>query len=465
MHLYRRSLWLISYVHHRHGFALIMTLMFIAVLTIVGSTAVTINSTDLLLGGAFQASQTAFHNADAGVLFASSHLSALVEKKRLRLDGTKRTESYTFKNKKPPSFEFKIARRATLKRIANTRKYLLQVRGYASPNSPIKSTIEVVLQRRTALNYGLFAANLLNLPAQGRIYSYDSRRIDTYHTPTTSTGVVVIVSNGVVTAQAGYLDLEIDGDIILGEAPTGEEAHFAFRQASPDVPPPPVEISTGDNHHISLLPGDVLSMDPLDVNEVVETAQKRLRRRNHNRRALGNRSDRITSSVSLKKGNYYLKEITLGSDHSLTLDAMQGDINIYVESISFEDNATFQVMTDRAQGSVNIYLAGPASFNAQSLSNTPAFSVSGDASTFRMFSNSHEPITLNHDGDFKGLIYAPYAPVTVHNTSCSWLRASVEPYTRFLANDAPYTFYTDTALQELFLAKDVEILSWKELRD
>lgn len=160
MHLYRRSLWLISYVHHRHGFALIMTLMFIAVLAIVGSTAVTINSTDLLLGGAFQASQTAFHNADAGVLFASSHLFALVEKKRLRLDGTKRTESYTFK--KPPGFEFKIARRATLKRIANTRKYLLQVRGYASPNSPIKSTIEVVLQCRTALNYGLFAANLLN---------------------------------------------------------------------------------------------------------------------------------------------------------------------------------------------------------------------------------------------------------------------------------------------------------------
>ena len=49
------------------GVALVMTLMLIAVLTIAGSTAVTISSTDLFLGGAFYASQIAFHNADAGV--------------------------------------------------------------------------------------------------------------------------------------------------------------------------------------------------------------------------------------------------------------------------------------------------------------------------------------------------------------------------------------------------------------
>jgi hypothetical protein len=32
-------------------------------------------------------------------------------------------------------------------------------------------------------------------------------------------------------------------------------------------------------------------------------------------------------------------------------------------------------------------------------------------------------------------------------------------------NDTPYAFYIDTALQEMFLSRDVEIVSWKELRD
>ena len=85
MHIHWRSLRTISYVHNQQGIALVMTLMFIAVLTIMGSTAVTINSTDLLLGGAFHSSQIAFHNADAGVNYMTSQISRLVAKNKLKL--------------------------------------------------------------------------------------------------------------------------------------------------------------------------------------------------------------------------------------------------------------------------------------------------------------------------------------------------------------------------------------------
>jgi len=162
---HRRFLWPISYVDNPRGIALVMTLMFIAILTIAGSTAVTINSTDLLLGGAFHASQIAFYNAESGVNYVTSQIPTLIADNKLKLNGTESTESYLFES--PLDFEFDIDQSSTFKRIANTRKYLLQVTGRSHPNSSIKSMVEVVLQRRRALAYGLFAAGRLDLPAQG----------------------------------------------------------------------------------------------------------------------------------------------------------------------------------------------------------------------------------------------------------------------------------------------------------
>ncbi len=91
--------------------------------------------------------------------------------------------------------------------------------------------------------------------------------------------------------------------------------------------------------------------------------------------------------------------------------------------------------------------------------------MTGDSTTFRIFSASNEPIDFYTQGDFKGFIYAPHAPVTIQNSSAIgygllWGQALHLAYA-----GTPYHFYTDTALQETFLARDVDILSWKELRD
>lgn len=94
-----------------------MTLMFIAVLTIVGSTAITINSTDLLLGGAFHCSQIAFHNADSGVNFTTSQVSTLIADDRLKLDGTKLFEPYKFRN--PIGFVFNRDRKNKIETLVD----------------------------------------------------------------------------------------------------------------------------------------------------------------------------------------------------------------------------------------------------------------------------------------------------------------------------------------------------------
>ncbi len=390
------------------------------------------------------------------------------------LDGTEIIESRTFRN--PSGFVFNRNRKnkieaSTFERIANTRKYLLRVTGRSRPKSPIKTTVEVVLQRRTPLDYGLFAADRLDLPARGRVYSYDSRQIKSGRDPEASTGTVKIATNRVITAQANHLDLDVDGDIILGKTPEGQDAEFTFRGSSPDVSPPLVTITPreGEEHQIHLLPGDALPTDPLDIAEMVKKERKRLRRNNdndHHDVQLGNYR-LVQESRELDKGDYYFKEVALGQGHSLSLKAVGGDINIYADSITIEEDSKFEVITDGGEdyGNVNIYPGGPASFNARSATKELAFNVTGDASTFRIFSNSNEPIILNHDGDFKGLIYAPFAPVTVNNTSAHGYGLLWGRTLDFSMHDTPYTFYTDTALQEAFLSSNVEIVSWKELRD
>lgn len=458
MHTCRRVRWTILHIDNQQGIALVMTLMFIAVLTIAGSTAVTINSTDLLLGGAFHASQTAFHNADSGIHYVASQIPELIADKKLKLDGTKTKESYAFK--KPSDFEFTVARRRTFKRIANTRKYLLQVTGRSRPYSPIKSMIEVVLQRRTALEYGLFAADRLDLPDQGRIYNYDSRLIEPGVKPTTSSGSVKIATNGVITAQAGHLDLGVDGDILLG----GEDAYFAFREASPDVPPPPVKITTGENSQLNLLPGDAVPTDPLNVEKMVESMRKRFWRKNNNGRVLRNRGNRLTTGFYLPQGNYYFEEITLDSGE-LTLDAMRGDVNIYTDSITLKGDAQLTVLTNRESGDVNMYIRNLGSFGSPTTSTQPTFEMKGDPSDFRVFSSSSDPITVYYQGDFKGILYAPYATVTMRNTSAHGYGLVWSNILDFSMNTSPYTFYTDTASKESFLSGSIEILSRKELRD
>ena len=91
--------------------------------------------------------------------------------------------------------------------------------------------------------------------------------------------------------------------------------------------------------------------------------------------------------------------------------------------------------------------------------------VTGKATTFRLFSSSDEPIGFYHNGSVKGLIYAPYAEVTVQTASAQGYGLLWGRTLDFSGRDTPYLFYIDTALQELLLANDVELVSWKEWRN
>ena len=87
--------------------------------------------------------------------------------------------------------------------------------------------------------------------------------------------------------------------------------------------------------------------------------------------------------------------------------------------------------------------------------------ITGNPTDFRIFSDSSESIILKHDGAFRGVIYAPYAPVEVRNNGD--LLGAVWASTVEIKNSG--NVYIDVAAIDKFPSNDIRILSWKDVRD
>ncbi len=91
--------------------------------------------------------------------------------------------------------------------------------------------------------------------------------------------------------------------------------------------------------------------------------------------------------------------------------------------------------------------------------------MEGDATSLRIFSRSSEPIEFYHQGDFKGLVYAPYAPILVSNANGTGYGVLWGQTVDLQHDGLPYRFFVDTAPSNQFLARAIDVLSWKEVRD
>ena len=449
----------IRMVTNPHGISLVITLVLIALLTVLGSTAVKMTTTDLSIGATYKSTQTAFYHAEAGLAYTRSRLSDLLDTGALSLDGRLETESYPFTP--PAGLIFQIAARDTFTRVSTTRNYVARITGRPLPNSPIRRTLEVVMRRRSALPHGVFGGDRVDLPATGAIYSYDTNRFSN-PTPDVSTRSVDIASNTEVRAQASHLALNIDGAITLGAQSDGTDATFAFRDPEPDVGPPPTTVPVGGGHALRLLDADHLDPDPLNAQAVVEDAARQLRADNDNMAVPAISDELLTDSATLTAGQYYLKAMELGEGTSLELDARDGNIEIFTQSLTLTGAMDVTALT-QGQGTVTIYLDGPGHFGSASSAQQPTVTMTGPPTHFRIFSSSDEPITFHHHGDFAALVYAPHAPLNLGNSSATasgLLWAKTVTFSR-----DPYTFYVDTAIQSLFLTTQMDVVSWKEIRD
>ena len=442
---------------NQHGTTLVLALVFVTILILMGSTAVTMSSTDALIGGNYHQSQAALHDAEAGLHYALGRLPTLLRRHTVRLDGQQPMERYTFTT--PDEFAFHIDDETTFTRVADTRKYVLQVTGRPRRRSRLSRTLEVVMQRRSAVPYGIFGHARVDLPASGMLLSSNSSN-SSPPTQDTSSGQADVGSNGMISVASRRSHLYIDGSITLGGSVHGDKAALLSRRTSSVMRPTSTHITLGAGHEVEVRTTAPIAADPLHVEARVNDANLTYLGSNNNTAVAAIADYSLRQTATLTAGNYYLDELTLGTGDTLTINTVGGDVNIYAGAITIAQTA--RLALDVHGGTVTIYLDGPGIFGQPHHAVQPTVTVSGPAANVRLFSASDAPLSFAHHGDITGLVYAPYAPVVVRNRSgrgegLLWAH-SVD-----LGMNRPFTFAVNTALQDAFLSENVTVVSWKEL--
>jgi Tfp pilus assembly protein PilX len=403
-------------IKNERGIALITALLFLMVLTVLGTTAIVISSTDIKIGGNYKLSKQAFYDAEAGIQYAIKNIENGLAAETLSLTGSSVAVNYTA----PSGFAFDPV--TTLTQVGSTGNYRFRATGHAANNT--SSTIEVVVERETLLNYGIFGDDEIDMKNSGAAYSYDSR-VTPNPTPADSTGEADIGSNKLVTGHNGTI---IDGDVALGDDGLGTEGVY-----TPMGSPGPT---------VSGTPGadvDRVTPDPLgaiggDLATTFTTVSS-------------GSNDNVWGGIA---GN----AISLDNGQTKTLSGKAGGADYYVTSVELKNGSTLNI--DATAGPVNIYLTG-----GLDAKNGSAINITGAPPDFTIYSNSTAKIDFKHGSTFKGTVYAPYAPVDMKNSS--------EVYGLIWANTVDIKnsgqFYFDTALKDKFTSDDISIVSWREVRE
>ncbi|MDD5153251.1 MAG: pilus assembly PilX N-terminal domain-containing protein [Desulfovibrionales bacterium] len=400
-------------IKNERGIALITALLFLMVLTILGTTAIVISSTDIQIGGNYKLSKQAFYNAEAGIQYAIKNIENGLAAETLSLTGSSVAVNYTA----PAGFSFDPI--TNLAQVGGTGNYSFRATGHSANSA--KATIEVVIKQEPVFNYGVFGDDMVDLKASGCVYSYNSETTPN-PLPSDSTGEADVGSN---VAVQTYMSTYVDGDVALGDDGLGTEGVYI---------PSGVPIITGtagvDVDRVDPDPLGAVSGDLASTFSTVSSGS--------NDNAWGG----ITGDT-----------INLGTGNTMILYGKAGGANYYVTDINLNNGATLNI--DATAGPVNIYLAG-----GLDAKNGSAINITGAPPDFTIYSNSTDSIVFRHGGTFKGTVYAPYAPVEMKNSS--------DVYGLIWANTSDIKntgeFYFDTALKDKYLSDNVSILSWREVR-
>jgi len=392
---------------NENGMILVLVLSLLAIISLLGATAVIVTTTDIKIAGNYRDSVQAFYDADAGVNYAIAKIEDGIVNNTLDLAGNSVNVKYTA----PSDFYFDNI--TTLTQVEATNKYSFQVTGHSGNAN---STIQVVIARDSLFQYGAFGEKELNLQKGGAVYSYDSS-VTPNPKPEDSTGEADVSSNEKVHV---HKDTYIDGDVGLGNDAAGTEAVYK-ESGTPTMPPDNiVDVDRVDPDPLGAIDGDLaIDFETYSTN-----------------------NDNADAGIT---GN----AISLGNKESLTLTAG----NYYLTSIKLENGSTLNI--DASAGPVNIYLTGDAEFDAKkgsSIKNT------GNPTDLTIYSDSKKKIDFTHCTGFKGAIYAPYADIDVNDAYGMIWAEKVD------INKSGVVYF-DTALKDKdkWLADTVSIVSWREI--
>lgn len=397
----------------RSGMALFAVMAAIAGIAIIGSTAFVLTRTDFGIVANHRYEARAFAFADAGVNYVKTRIEADVLAGNVSLTGN--TANIAVNYSAPSGYTFDPV--TNIARSSNGTVYFTVV----GRDSNAVASVTTAWRRSRAMNYGVFGVAAVDMKASGLSFSYYSTDFAAGVNPTAadSTGDADEATDGLFTTHNGT---SIDGDLVLGASADGTPAVWADPGGGAIV-----SGTSGENvGYIDADPlgaiGGSLAADFITVagdNDNLSASPS----------ITNPKWTQNKNTLKLTAGNYYFTSLTVGNGAAINIDT--------------------------SGGPVNIFLTGGATF-----ANSSAINGTGDPTDLRIYSNSSETITVGNSGDFKGLIYAPYAKIDMKNSG--------NVYGVIWGNDViirnSANMFVDLSLLDQFMSSKLSLVSWKENR-
>jgi len=427
---------------NENGAVLVLSLVFMVLLAMVGSTAVVLTTTDMKIGANYRDRKHALCDAEAGMNYGLGKIEEGLKAATFTMptvigDPTDSSDSNSVSLSAftaPTGFGFSI--KAPGLTMLDTNLYTFSTDGTGTNNS--SATITVTCRRKPAITMAAFGDKKLDGKSGGTVESFDSNSSDpTKNDPADpsfqSTHEADIGSNEWLVTHSG---VDVDGNGVLGEDTGGTGATDSIADyndfygtqtpvADERIDPDPLGVNSGGEYD----PTTYAPPDNDNCNNAIPGDPHWTNLCNNNELDLGN-----GDTMTLTAGDYYInsgKGFELGNGSILTVDASAGEVRVFLDG------------------------EGVTAANGSTLT------VIGDATDFSIFSNSTTKIDFSNSSAFTGLVYAPLAPVDIKNsgsfTGAIW-GSNVD-----VKNGG--NLYYDSALADKFTTKDMEMLSWLDVRN
>jgi len=386
------------------GYVLFTCLVFVSALTLIGATLAAVVRPEMRAAAFHRQNRDAFYHAEAVVQHTLASINEGLRAGTLDVSG----EVVALDFELPEGVHGEVV--TELQCLANGVWYRFTATGYSGR---AKSVFEVTVRRPSLLAAGLFGDAEVDLKPHYEVFSYNSsvtpnpQRAD-------STGEASVGLNSFLKIGPGVY---IDGQFILGAhvdgtVPAVPEGYVYQELGRFDPDPLGIEggmLAEAFTHYSD--PGN-------NDNEAAGIVNNMVKVPNH-------------SSITLTGGRYYLKSLDLSPGATLNIETTPGD-------------------------PVIIYMDGDFGVHPNSRINTGPGQRPSD---FFIFSRSSNEIKILPNGDFQGMVYAPFADLQVQPDG--------QVYGVFWAGSSTIqpggNLFIDTSLLNRFPASYVVVEQWNQI--
>lgn len=475
----------INRCQNERGAALVISLMFLAILGLLGTTAVVLTTTDMQIGANYKTNAIAFYDADAGAIYAIAKMEeglkaypqtfTATDGDSLRDMGIGETISLVAFTA-PSGFNFSYEPPG-LTKIAD-KMFSFTTNGAGLNNS--KTIIATTCKTVPVIEFGVFGDKKVDLGNTAGVYSYS-------HTDTPSPTIGGSTEEGDIGSNESVIlrNLSVvDGDVALGENPAGTDGVLTdlggiVSGVNGDdidrVDPDPLALCIAGGEYATNLStysgvnDNVLAVEtPVGANTIIAGPEIDIKN-----------NETLTLKGKVGGANYYFTEVLVRNNgilyidttpHPTITDALgnpaRRPVNIYVTG-TFDAITGSQVIntTDPSCTDPTDPAGTAPSCGCCDTASPPNYTCTlGAPSDFAIFASSQsstDKISIGNSVEFAGFIYAPYITVRLDN--------SADIYGAIIAREVEIVnsvhIFFDTDMADDYVPRELALTTWRDVRD